>query len=230
MGDWLITLEGSERDVEFLVQFLSQSPFSVVDGPTGKALTLPGLPRDADSEAVQVAANTLIEIVNGATRLYNDRFDSVRFVKVSRLGDDGKWQGYGYLTVGPRSTHLTVYREGDDTLAHWVSTGLLDEDVGRALGLFGSLEPTWKNLYLVFEVIVESIGGQNALEAKGWVPASDIRRYKQTANSYRAIGREARHAKLSFQPPPNPMSLNEAHELVRTILSVWLEERNINSG
>ena len=230
MGEWLITLEGSERDIEFLTRFLAQSPYSVVDGPIGKALTLPGVPHDANSEAVQVAANTLIEIVNGATNLYNDRFDGVSFVKVSRLGDDGKWHGYGYLTVGPRSTHLTVYREGDDTLPGWISTGLLDVDVGRALSLFGSLEPTWNNLYLVFEVIIETVGGQDVLNAKGWVPTSDIRRFKQTANSYRAIGRAARHAKLSFQPPSKPMSLKEAYELVRTVLSVWLEERNNRSG
>ncbi len=230
MSEWLIELQGSDSDIEFLGRFLHESQSPVVDGPIGKALTLPGLPPDADSEAVHVAANTLIDVVNGATKLYNDGFGGVGFVKVTRLGDDGKWHGYGYLTVGPRSTELTVFRPGDKTLAGWVSTGLFDEDAARALGLFGSLEPSWKNLYLVFEVVMEDMGGQSALEAQGWIPRSHIRGFKQTANSYRALGQETRHAKLSYEPPAEPMLLQDAHELVRTILARWMDWREEKSG
>ena len=144
-------------------------------------------------------------------------------MKVLRLKENGKWIGFGYLTAPETDFTLTAYSPGDRTIFNWIDTALSNQEIERALYLFGSLELNWKNLYMVLEVIEDSFGGETSLLNTNIVPPEDIKSFKRTASSYKAIGRDARHATLKFELPREPMTLRKAQEVVGTLLQEWIK-------
>jgi hypothetical protein len=95
---------------------------------------------------------------------------------------------------------------------------------GQALGFAGANE--WANLYRAFEVIRDQFGGDKGIIER--LPAcskNDIDRFTRTVNHQEAIGAFSRHARLNHQPPPNPISFDDAVTFVMTLLKAWLESR-----
>lgn len=58
----------------------------------------------------------------------------------------------------------------------------------RALHLYGSLQQNWRELYMVLETVEEGNGGEQGLIDKGWAPNENIKNFKATATSYKALG------------------------------------------
>jgi hypothetical protein len=81
----------------------------------------------------------------------------------------------------------------------------------------------WHDLYYLFELVEGDVGPR--MVAAGWTTRAAIDRFTQTANSRRAIGREARHAKDKYVPPKRAMELAEARKLIRTLVQRWLETK-----
>jgi hypothetical protein len=86
-------------------------------------------------------------------------------------------------------------------------------------------EHNWKNLYMVLEVIEDDLGGEEAVLQKRYVSIKKLKSFKRTANSYLAIGRDARHATIKNSMPRSPMSLTVAQELIHIVLQKWLESK-----
>jgi hypothetical protein len=104
-----------------------------------------------------------------------------------------------------------------------------DEAVARALRILA--EPTsWHNLYRIFEVIRDNCRGEKWIRSHGWATKTAMDRFRHTANSPTAIGREARHGSERSTPPPNPVSIREARLLVETIVGGWLRWKVGNSS
>jgi hypothetical protein len=108
----------------------------------------------------------------------------------------------------------------------WIHLAKQDELVERALILYANLPHNWRNLFIILEIIEDDFGGEKGLKSKGWVSGNMITLFKRTANSYMAIGREARHGSTKKQPPVKPMGLQEAQSLVRNILFKWLSSKS----
>ena len=229
-SEWQIHVKGGEEEIRLLDGLLSKSPFEFKRAGKRNFLTLPDVPADAPSEAIKAAADQLIEVVNGAARLYYANFDPVSYASVTRPKDDGTRQGYGYLTAQVGDNAFTVVNPNDTTLLEWVEIGLADDDVARAFLLYGSLEPSWNNLYMVIEVIEDDLGGESGLIDAGIVSGADIKLFKHTANSYRALGSDARHATLATEPPATSMSLAGAKDLIRDLLREWVRFRQVTYG
>ena len=116
-----------------------------------------------------------------------------------------------------------------------VPTGLTDADnaataaakeeiVARALRFF-SKEKNWVNLNKVLEAITVDLKSLEAVKAQNWVPRSEINRFTGTANNHTPAKGEARHGFDYGDPMPNPMTLGEAKQLIRTILARWLQTK-----
>ncbi len=219
---WQIGLIGETTDIELLETLLKGSQYEIIFEGDEFFLTLPDVPSDADSEEVKAAADRLIENINGAARLYYKRFGAIKYIKVSRVNDEGKRIGFGYLSVAPRDYTLTAIRPGDKTLIEWIDLAFTSDELSRALYLYGSLEPSWKNLYMVLETVEDDFGGQESLLNTNLIPKRELKLFKRTANSYRAIGSEARHGTKTYTPPRNPMSLKSAQELISKLLRDWI--------
>lgn len=92
---------------------------------------------------------------------------------------------------------------------------------GQALGFEGATQ--WSNLYRTYEVAADRFGGDAGLvdNLKG-CSKSELERFKRTVNHQETIGAFSRHARLNYQPPPNPMSFDTAGRFVLGLMSAWL--------
>lgn len=225
MEEWSIQLEGEEKDLRFLSEILRSPHLSVSEEKGAFILRSSSFNPDPALNDVHKLSTSLVEVLNGAAKVYNRTFQGATVKAVVRIREDGKTERHVRLTALPRQFEFTAFPRRDDLIECWFSIGQQNESVARALTLYGSLEHNWRNLYMVLEVMEDDVGGEESLSEKGWVSAKEISRFKHTANSFRAIGREARHATVAFQPPKGPMSLREAERLIGTLLMRWLESK-----
>jgi hypothetical protein len=90
--------------------------------------------------------------------------------------------------------------------------------------IYGSLEHDWGNLYKVLDVMREAHGDLSGLKAKNFVPAKDIENFKATADSYKALGLDARHGKTKSGIPAPRITLKQAEEMFRKLFESWIKE------
>jgi hypothetical protein len=223
MSEWQIELIGNEKDIKLLESLLLDSPYQITSLQNQKLLTLYGVSPKADIESVHTASDNLIDIINGVAKLYYKSFGGVSFTRVSRLDKNGKRIVYGYITANARDFTITAINPKDRTLLSWIEIAFANKEIARALYLYGSLEPNWKNLYMILEVIEDSFSGEVGLLKADLAPKKDIKLFKRTAQSYEAIGREARHGTLRFRKPRAPMSLANSQNLMSTLIREWIK-------
>ena len=101
--------------------------------------------------------------------------------------------------------------------------GLAEQEMwlDEALIYFGKATE-WFDIYKALECLEKRFGGnetafRNFASDRNWVSLSELELLKRTANW-------ARHARRKFDPPPNPMELEEARELLGQLLRRALEE------
>jgi hypothetical protein len=98
----------------------------------------------------------------------------------------------------------------------------LTRDMLRFLGVNG---PTWIALYVLKDYMKRG-GWDEALVAKAaGVSEKEVERFRRTANNPAAIGPFARHGEQGHQPPPIPMTLQDARDLILTAAGKFLDER-----
>jgi len=81
------------------------------------------------------------------------------------------------------------------------------------------------SLYKAYEVVREDVGGEKQIAGAGWAFQKDQGRFRHTANSYAALGDEARHGVQSEGTPSRLMSYPEAWDFIRKLIKRWLDER-----
>lgn len=84
---------------------------------------------------------------------------------------------------------------------------------------------TWTGLYRLKEVIEDDIGGSKVMSQRMWVSGAQLTRFDRTANSPQASGDASRHGADRYEPPSNPMTLEEGRALVTKIVTSWLADR-----
>jgi hypothetical protein len=77
---------------------------------------------------------------------------------------------------------------------------------------------------MVLEAAEDGNGGEHGLIAKNWVPGGQIKAFKGTANSYRALRLEARHGSTQKGYEQAQLTLKEAAQMVRMILDKWCRQ------
>ena len=229
-NNWLVELNGKQEDLQLIELLLDATDYGVLRDKKRLYIELRGFSQEDDPAQIQESAQAAIEIVNGASKLIIPGFSGVSFVKVVRMTEGGKKEGFGFLTLPPVDTENTVVSGDDPRLNQWIDVASSDAATRLALTLFGELEHTWKNLYLVVEVIEEDLGGEGAIPKNGLLSRRRLRRFKGTANSFATIGNEARHASLEWQPPAKPMDIREAEQTVRDLLESWLSTKSIGQS
>lgn len=97
-------------------------------------------------------------------------------------------------------------------------------DVRDVLALLG--KPVdgldWFDLWKVWEVVRDNVGGFKAVIAKNWVPAADLAAFIPSSNHQAASGEAARHARDNRPIPTKVLSIDQGRELIRQLAAVWL--------
>ncbi|MEN6605568.1 MAG: hypothetical protein ABFD86_24410, partial [Bryobacteraceae bacterium] len=91
---------------------------------------------------------------------------------------------------------------------------------GQALRI--DAENPWAALYRTYEVVADRFGNDNELTSVlNFCSKNELDRVKRTLNHQEAIGAFSRHARLNYQPPPNPMSFEEARDFALGLVRSW---------
>jgi hypothetical protein len=122
------------------------------------------------------------------------------------------------VAPAPTTDHLILS-------VRYVELAQKDASVQKVLRLLSYGPLDWVSMYCILEVIGKDVGGLNKIERRGWAEASEIRRFKHTANDPNVIGDTARHGTPPGESPRKPMSFDEAKTLIARNIQAWLEAK-----
>jgi hypothetical protein len=182
---------------------------------------------------VRDRAIAFIDRLNGAMAVSHDS-RPVRFKAVIRFTPDGrlhrtflvepvKFEGRGFVhppavtVIGPDGQPVALPPPQPSEVQRWSEIADQETWLDDALIYFGRATD-WFDIYKALECLLDRYGGETAFVKLNWAPAGEVRRLKQTANSFRHANRK------KHQPPPNPMNLTEARALLGQLLRRALEE------
>lgn len=103
----------------------------------------------------------------------------------------------------------------------WIALAQREEHVARALEIIGQEDVRWTDLYHLLEVVEADVG--QLMFERGWATRAEMERFARTANSPAILGAAARHGAQRTEPPPNPMSYDDARSLIVRLVRAWLE-------
>lgn len=231
-GTW-VQLNGGSADLDAIAELFRSSIVAQRDN-TGATYLLMGPTVSGVYDAV-LAAQERLEHINGIARLYypNHRVVSAGLIRVIDSTGNAKNVITGRASIfehGHRVSATGIVGTADG-VAIGAPTPLpfgdrlllvvdKNPDFKRALALYAN-DLTWAELYKVYEVIKEAHGGP---VPTGWVSKTMLTAFTATANSYPALGRDARHAVVQNSIPAPRMTLQEAKSLIHTLLRHWSED------
>lgn len=236
---WRVKIIGDDFDLEQLAKSFSNSnDFLITKESDGFYLHSSQFETCMSGEEVKNRAKDILSVLNGAKTLALGGNTQVEIGHVELRKPNGKRQIFVELTgkIFLRSSLTTAIKNNKgniikescpaDEVPEWLGLGLSDENVKKALRIYGVERHSWAGLYKVYEIIENDVGGIEVIADNGWATKSTISRFKHTANSPSAIGDQARHGKESTKPPKKPMRLSEARLLIETLLIKWLRYKS----
>ncbi|MBE0415062.1 MAG: hypothetical protein IBX36_00770 [Dehalococcoidia bacterium] len=236
MAKWLVRLKGEKFDLEDLPRLLHSPELAVSEENGFYYLQSSEFESLTSSDEVRKRGIDLIDKLNGAAKLYRGNFQDVSEDGITHVEDDGRCHRYVYLegtvtgrgklranatVISPDGTEKKV--DQPTNLETWIGIANKYKPVADALHFFR--QHSWVNLYKVYEIIRDDVGGENAIIAQHRVSKGKLKRFKQTAQSRAALGDYARHASKKYKPPAQLMSLSEAKSMIKDILINWMQTK-----
>jgi len=233
---WNFRLDGDNFDVRTVQELFSEeaSIRMLDDGCHHLQIKLP-FP-SSDAQAAQATAEELLCKLNGIAQILHGNHRNLRITGVSwqetldgartsiiMLAGIETRARLGFPTIG-NGSHPTAAASHDSMGDRFLNSADKDEHFERALYLYGGLIQDWRGLFMVVEAAEDGNGGETGLIKKLWVPDRQIKAFKATANSFKAIGLHARHGSVSLGVPRPEQTFDEARTMVRTILECWGKE------
>jgi hypothetical protein len=194
MADWFARLTGDSWVLEQLSQLLRASDLSMVKHDDAYYLRAMAFDDLAEAGDVHGLAKELLPLINGALKLHFGDVTPIDMDAVARVDDHGQlhvtMMFSATMRAGARMNATAQVLGADGVLLppppsnieHWTILAQRYPAAAHALRLF-SYPLNWSNLHRLLEVVEEDVGGERALEAKGWVNKPDIKRFTATANS-----------------------------------------------
>lgn len=239
MAMWMIELRGEKFDLEELPKRFSSDRLSVREIGGSYFLVSDQFNALSEENEIYDMAETFIERINGIMKIVMGNYRPASIGAVVQIDKQGKEHRsirikpepivvrvktsgkVQIVTPGSQEEHIQNGREIADE-QFWAEAADKHNNVEKVLKLFIK-ELTWDILYKIWEVIEEDRGSD--VFNKNWATEARVELFTQTANNYLAIGEDARHAHEKWDPPKNPMEINDARALIKTIAVSWLSEK-----
>lgn len=229
---WAFELKGDPCDLADLAYFSSTNAVRVKKRGEVYELVMPSHTVDSEYSNIKRSAETLVDWLNGLGKLYSDTFEGVVLVgPLFSLDEAGERRDTvifpetgRFRLRGMRATILVNGKEAPDpekdAAARALKSASEKTAIGDALTLVGRPNPTWSELYVIYELVESASKGQQV--KAGWVSKAELDSFKRTANSYTALGVSGRHGAATHPAPAKPMPYEEAIEVVRRMVKGWL--------
>jgi hypothetical protein len=238
MSEWMLQISGHEYDIKDLENLNFIPGTSVINDGENYFLKSDVFNLCTEPNQVLEIGKELVKVLNGIGQLHNDGWQMINHGGVMVVEPDGTKKMYLFMSasITGRSrivADLSVKNDKGDFVKirrqSFIERAYLaaknDLNVQKAMRIYGTRESNWTNLYIIYEVIEEDVGGKGEIVKRGWATDTEIRRFKHTANSVGAVGDDARHGKEQTLPPSNPMLVKEAKALIETLMKKWIESK-----
>lgn len=233
---WMAQLKADAFDLETLHELFSGRSPRVELEQDGHFLIADDFTDLADAEEVRAAAESILRNMNGVARMHHP---SHRQVQLSGQFVDEESRVHAIaapetITLRSRADLVVVRKEGEKPPPPPPPKGPVivelaqkNPNVADALRLLGAPQERlhWSDLYKLFEIVGDDVGGENEVVRHGWAGSSQLKRFRASANRQDISGDEARHARNLGAPPRRIMSESEASVLVRHLVRRWIDWR-----
>ncbi len=234
--DWMVEISGDTCDLETLTQSFNTNELTIKKDDDKYVLTSQSFKQYDESEIVYEKAQEIINLLNGITHL-EDRLTGVLKIKsVFIKQGNGKRVLFLFaespLKIGGSAsvtelTHSDGSKEKfhpDNPVRKWLPLAIKDENVKKVFLLFDRSPSSWSNLYNIFEIIEFDVG-KGFITSEGWASKKTIKLFKYTANTPTGLDLDKRHPATHKQPPPEPMTIDKAKALIKSIILRWLQNK-----
>ncbi len=236
---WIVSLAGHQFDLEALPIWLSGRDLHVIQRDATFFLAIPSRIVGYDCEPVGAFAERQLDLINGVGHLLSSTFRAISLggviygidlsgvIRHTVVGLSGV-----EIRAGAGSLHAVT--EGAVQPNPQIAAALpliraaeFSRQAKDALTIIGRPNLTWAELFVLFELVENDVGGQ--MHARGWIASPDAKLFSRTANSYSALGSEGRHGKDKGLPPDCPMPHGEAARQIRNLVLAWLLHLGANN-
>ena len=227
-----VFVSGDRHDIDYIVKHLSTAGVPVEKDADGYLV----LSREGDTEEALEELQDSIGILSAMCYLELDSRTPLRLNRYATVNEDGSLavhvavsdevhaRDFIDIEVEAEEGATSIASPGDQ-LADLFKLATADQTVRKVFGFLADADYSWVNLYRIYETIRADLGGEKELISRGWFSKKTISLFGHTANSFSAIGREARHGAEPHDPPKHPMTHGEAKALVNLLVHEWLEEK-----
>jgi len=151
-----------------------------------------------------------IDIINGSAIIEGFSMNSVNLHGVKYIDENGE---VNFLpNNGNIYAVLPGLRGSPPDISEFMPLALGNKKVAKVLRLC-SRELDWVNLYRIYEVVSEDIGG---------LTGDDIKIFKGSANNNNVTGDYSRHGKMNVGTPEKTMRLADAQHLIKSKVREWV--------
>ena len=229
-GRWAVGLVGGGWELAEIAPHFTGA-IRVSQDADGWELTAERFDEANDARTVRTLAGEMLALVNGIARIRLDAPDPISLGNVRRYRD-GRARD---VWVFPETIRLKV-RVGTptvmvnsvvSTMRSWepdIELAVRDVRV-QAVFAFLATMPTWHSLYAALDTVLKDprTGRRSGVKRWGGVSEAQLKLFTKTANSFSAVGVQARHGP-GAAPALRPVDLAVADELVGHIVERWLDE------
>ena len=233
--EWEVVLRGPEPILEELTQAFKHNESTIVKSNDAFILRSSNFVNLKDAAEVRLKAAPMVEALSGISRMLLQSEAPLGIASLVEIRSDGSRNIFVELEpavlritaglVSVQVSHLDgsiEERRPSDPASTWLRKALATPEAARALRLRDKSPLSWTDLYRLFEVIVDRVGGAEVIATEGWASRTQLRRFKHSANSVSVAGDSARHGVEPTAPPADAMTISEARSLVDILLARWL--------
>lgn len=242
---WLVSLVGNSTTLCNLSQFMSSSHFRVFDisdDHEAENYFLRSSHFDGDKTESEVCSSALglIQLINGAYAInlgfktYESRgsviVEKLLYTKLKCPGD-ADWMvvrvdnsippSNPFIGRGDDSVDVNPY--GHDVTA-FIELSLKYEDVFNIVRQV-AMGVDWRNLYCIWDTVSHYCGGSKVAIKELGLDESVISAFTGTANSFEALGLEARHGVKGWSVPKNIVSHEKAVDIVNEVVTKYMSKK-----
>jgi len=226
----LIQLTGDNVDIEDIKLGLKASIWKFLKESDGYYLTSESVEETYDHDEVLTDVNLFLDLLNGAANIIHKDHKKVGTGCLIEIDENGQ-RNY-FLSIHEKVTvrdrcDAEVIREGKvveeypSKMEGWVSKAWTDESVRDALHFFNEIN--WWNLYKVFEIIRDDVGGKT--QVYKIIDKDELECFEEVAQRRDLLGDNARHASKSRKQPSKKMTLEEASNTIIKLFETWINSK-----
>lgn len=230
---WYAHLSGRPRDLSDL-SALSVPDFTVVELENRRfAIDMGEIESSIQPSTVHEQARSVAQLLNGAASLCIDGFEGAKVADIAYKGS-GDATVHSCVMLEPIKSTCNVHRieltvpgqeakrpaclDETELVLHGAT---LNNAVETVLRILGRLDLSWRNLFILIELVGNQFGGETALLRQPWAP-KEIKDVKAIANNWRLLGVESRHALPKWDEPGKRLTLEQARGVVRELIRGWI--------